>query len=378
MSDKIKVIIVDDEEANRRLLERSLSKDYEIMSFKSGEDCLSAIDSFEPDIFLLDILMPGGMDGYELCKTIKEHHKFKDTLIIFLSALSTLKEKTNGYKVGADDYITKPIELPILFAKISKLTARVQASKESHSEAMQMAMMALTNGSEIGQLNLFFEKLHEAASYSELGKLVIDVCSTLGINCAFQLRLKDGNMNFSTSGSVNTLEDELMVMTRDADRIYSFGKRCLFNFSGATLLVRIMPEDDGKAGRYRDHLASLMNGVEARLRSLRAELSLKSQNDNLIHQALKQTHLILDEIVHDFKRQDQRTSSLIEKLTAEMHMAFSYIDLDQEQEEYLMNIINNVTTELHQVSQDGTRLDIKFEDVIGSLEEVLNPKSISA
>tara|TARA_R110002074_G_scaffold312235_1_gene483031 strand:+ start:140 stop:871 length:732 start_codon:yes stop_codon:yes gene_type:complete len=243
---------------------------------------------------------------------------------------------------------------------------------------MQMAMMALTNGSEIGQLNLFFEKLHEAASYSELGKLVIDVCSTLGINCAFQLRLKDGNMNFSTSGSVNTLEDELMVMTRDADRIYSFGKRCLFNFSGATLLVRIMPEDDGKAGRYRDHLASLMNGVEARLRSLRAELSLKSQNDNLIHQALKQTHLILDEIVHDFKRQDQRTSSLIEKLTAEMHMAFSYIDLDQEQEEYLMNIINNVTTELHQVSQDGTRLDIKFEDVIGSLEEVLNPKSISA
>lgn len=63
--------------------------------------------------------------------------------------------------------------------------------------------------------------------------------------------------------ALNTLEDELMVIARDAARIYSFGNRCLFNFKDATLLVRQMPADGDKAGRYRDHLSGELTDISS-------------------------------------------------------------------------------------------------------------------
>ena len=375
MSDNYKIMIVDDEQANLRLLERALSKSYQTRAVLNSEACLEQMADFSPDVFLLDIMMPGGMDGYELCQRIRSQPEYKDALIIFLSALSNLREKTQGYRVGADDYITKPIELPVLQAKISSQMERIQASKQSTSEAMSMAMTALTNGSEVGQVNLFFEKLHDAKDYSDLGGMIIEICHTFGINCAVQIRLSEQHLNFSTTGMVNTLEDELMVIARDAARIYSFGNRCLFNFKDATLLVRQMPADADKAGRYRDHLASVMNGVESRMRSLHAEMALKSQNEKLILQALRQTHGILDEIMQEFKHQDQCTRQSIERLVSEMHMAFSHLDLDEEQETYLMRIINQTSSELTDISSDGMKLDRKFEQVIMNLEQVLHPKT---
>jgi CheY-like chemotaxis protein len=366
-------MIVDDEQANLRLLERALSGEYDTRTADSGEACLEQLADFQPDVFLLDIMMPGGMDGFELCQKIRSRFEYKDALIIFLSALSNLREKTQGYRAGADDYITKPIELPVLTAKMSSQMERIRLSKQSTSEAMAMAMTALANGSEVGQINLFFEKLHDAGDYDDLGKLIIEICQTLGVNSAAQIRLSDRHLNFSTTGMVNTLEDELMIIAKDAARIYSFGNRCLFNFKDTTLLVRQMPKEEDKAGRYRDHLASVMNGVESRMRSLHAELALKSQNEKLILQALKQTHGILDEIMQEFKHQDQCTRQSIERLVSEMHLAFSHLDMEEDQENLLMNIITQTSNELSQISTDGMKLDRKFEQVILNLEQVLSP-----
>ena len=370
-----KIMIVDDEPANLRLLERALTHDYETLAVLSAEECLAQMEDFQPDIFLLDIMLPGGMDGYALCQKVRSRFEYKNALIIFLSALSNLREKTQGYRVGADDYITKPIELPVLLAKISTQMERIENSKQSASDAMSMAMTALANGSELGQINLFFEKLHDASDYNELGQLIVEICVTFGVNAAVQLRLTDHHLNFSTTGMVNTLEDELMMIAKDAARIYSFGNRCLFNFKDATLLVRRMPCEEDKAGRYRDHLASVMNGVESRMRSLHTELALKAHNDKLILQALKQTHVILDEIMQEFKLQDQYTRQSLEKLVSGMHLAFSHLDLGEDQENCLMDIINEASAELGQISTDGIKLDRKFEQVIIKLEQVLHSNS---
>ena len=66
-----KIMIVDDEPANLRLLERALSNNYQTMAVLSAEECLAQMNDFQPDIFLLDIMLPGGMDGYELCQEIR-------------------------------------------------------------------------------------------------------------------------------------------------------------------------------------------------------------------------------------------------------------------------------------------------------------------
>jgi CheY-like chemotaxis protein len=371
---KRKILVVDDEPANRRLLKAALADNYDVCVAESGEACIELLADFIPDVYLLDIMMPGGMNGYELCEIIREKYNTSQPSIIFHSALSTLEDKVKGYKAGADDYITKPIELPVLFSKLSLQFERLKSIEKASSEAMSMAMTAMTNGSEIGQVNLFLESLNRADSYACVAEEVIKICRIFGISAAVQIRTDSGNINLSTSGTVNTLEDELMLAARNVSRIYTFGRRCLFNFNGATLLVRGMPEDSDKSGRYRDHLASVMNGVEARGRNLRAELMLKSQNESSVLAALKTTHEALDEMMMEFKKNDAQSREILENLTSEMHITFSFLDLGEEQEEHLMNVINKNSELLNEQSVDSLKLDRKFEGVISSLQKILNPQ----
>jgi hypothetical protein len=284
-----------------------------------------------------------------------------------------LEEKIKGYDAGADDYLTKPIELEILAIKLNQQHSKIEAAKESLDSAMSMAMTAMTNGSEVGQVNLFLEGLQRVQSYQELGEHLIETCNAFGVNSVAQIRLQSTNINLSTTGHVNAFEDELMLMARYASRIYSFGNRCLFNFNGATLLIRVMPEDSDKAGRYRDHLASVMNGIESRMQSLDLELKLKSQNEGLVLQALKGTHLSLEGIKSIFKKHDRLSKEMIDKLIAELHLAFSYLDLNEEQEEHLMAVVNRSMSEMTELSSTGKDLDERFDCVVTSLEKVLSP-----
>lgn len=366
---KQKVLVVDDDECNRFLLERTLSKDYDIRGVASGEDCLEMIAEFTPDVFLLDVLMPGGMDGFELCQKIRNKGAFNSSLIIFLSGLDQAEKKVYGYQVGADDFMSKELGADVLKAKIDSQLKRIKAT----NDAMSMAMIAMTNAGEIGQVALFYERLNDASNYRALAEQVIEICKAFDVSAAIQVRLDDSIVNVSTSGIVNTLEDEFMLAARNANRIHTLGKRCLFNFKGATLLIRIMPEDADKAGRFRDHFASVMNGVEARMRSLHAESFVKSQNESLVLDALKGTHSALDCMMLEFKKHDLLSKDIIEKLIGEMHLAFSYLNLDEGQEEYLMNVVNQSMNTMTELSSAGIQLDRRFENVTSSLEKLLSP-----
>jgi len=369
MPEKQKILIVDDDECNRFLFERALRNDYDIRSVASGESCLEMINEFTPDAFLLDVLMPGGMDGFELCQEIRNQNSFNNSLIIFLSGLDQAEKKVHGFKVGGDDFISKEFGVNLLKAKIDSQLKRVKAS----TEAMSMAMMAMTNAGEIGQVALFFERLNEAESYEALAEQVIDICKIFDVNAAIQIRLGNSSINLSTTGTVNRLENEFMFAARNANRIHTLGKRCLFNFEGATLLIRLMPEDTDKSGRYRDHLASVMNGVEARMRSLNAELVMKSHNEGLVLNALKGTHTALDGMMLEFKQHDLLSKDIIEKLIGEMHLAFSSLNLDEAQEEHLMEVVNKSMNTMTDLSSAGMKLDQRFENVTASLEKLLSP-----
>ena len=117
MAKQQKILIVDDDPTILKFLTEVLDRDYELSAFPSGEKALETIVDFQPDIVLLDIMLKG-MDGYEICRRIRENPEIPDIKIIFLSAKISLNEKLKGYKVGGDDYITKPFEVDVLLAKI--------------------------------------------------------------------------------------------------------------------------------------------------------------------------------------------------------------------------------------------------------------------
>ncbi len=113
------IFVVDDNPKNIQIIGALLRKSgFEISVALSGTQALEIITKNKPDLILLDIMMPV-MDGYEVCSRIQKNSEIKDIPVIFLSALTDTIDKVQGFKVGAVDYVTKPIDSLELLARIN-------------------------------------------------------------------------------------------------------------------------------------------------------------------------------------------------------------------------------------------------------------------
>jgi len=112
-----RILIVDDNEVNVEILQQLLCDKYELDVARSGEECLEKLRSFNPDLVLLDVMMPG-IDGYETCRQIKQSPYGSFTQVIMVSGRGTSQERLRGYDNGADDYLVKPFDHDELLAKI--------------------------------------------------------------------------------------------------------------------------------------------------------------------------------------------------------------------------------------------------------------------
>ena len=118
---KIQVLVVDDEPRYLKLVRYNLeAADYEVITAASGEDALSVVAGKNPDLIILDIRLPG-IDGYEVCTRIRE---FSSVPIIMLTAKGEEREKVQGLRLGADDYITKPFGAEELMARVETVLRR--------------------------------------------------------------------------------------------------------------------------------------------------------------------------------------------------------------------------------------------------------------
>ena len=122
MKKNIKIVIVDDDENLRKMLKIRLeAKGYDAIEAESGEYALEIINKEKPDLILLDIAMPD-MDGYEVCKLLKENEETKNIPIIFLTGLGgNLENKLQSLMVGGADYIQKPFDGNELLKRIKKI-----------------------------------------------------------------------------------------------------------------------------------------------------------------------------------------------------------------------------------------------------------------
>lgn len=122
-TEKQKVLIVDDEPRNQRIIAETFEDTVEQQYASSGEETLKVLESYQPDLVLLDIMMPD-ISGYDVCKSIRANPKFKFIKVILVSGKAMLDERLTGYEVGADDYMTKPFVPEELLAK-SKVFLRL-------------------------------------------------------------------------------------------------------------------------------------------------------------------------------------------------------------------------------------------------------------
>ena len=152
MVSKQKIMIVDDDNNIAELISLYLTKEcFECKIVNDGEEALSAFPSFQPNLILLDLMLPG-MDGYQVCREIR--HK-SNVPIIMLSAKGEVFDKVLGLELGADDYMIKPFDSKELVARVKAVLRRFQPAPSAPSARRTGYQMCRIPGSDHQSDQLF-------------------------------------------------------------------------------------------------------------------------------------------------------------------------------------------------------------------------------
>jgi len=141
---KATILIVDDEISNIEIMNAVLEDDYEICFATSGQQALDIARTVQPDLILLDVLMPG-IDGFEVCRQIKADIMLVDIPIIFTTGLGDTEDEMRGLSLGAIDYVTKPIQPAILRARVGNHVELKRLRDQLATLAVTDALTGLSN-----------------------------------------------------------------------------------------------------------------------------------------------------------------------------------------------------------------------------------------
>jgi len=140
-----RILVVDDIESNVRLLEAKLTAEYyEVLTANDGPTALAMAASERPDIVLLDVMMPG-MDGFDVCRRLKDDPLTRHVPVVLVTALDGRADRVAGLEAGADDFLTKPIDDVMLFARVRSLTrlkAVIDELRDREASGRRMGVIA--------------------------------------------------------------------------------------------------------------------------------------------------------------------------------------------------------------------------------------------
>lgn len=200
-----KILIVDDTPSNIKILGEILLPEYEVNIATSGPQALDNIENNPPDLVLLDIMMPE-MDGFEVCRKIKENENTKDIPVIFVTAKDEVSDEAKGFEIGGIDYITKPVTPSIVLARIKTHLELKSANEDLKNQNAILDQKIKKRRMELKASQLeAVERLGLAAEYrdEETGqhiKRISEYCRLIGIHLGFTT---EGNENLAIASTMH-------------------------------------------------------------------------------------------------------------------------------------------------------------------------------
>lgn len=290
---KGRLLIVDDSSLSASILAAMVTKHgYEARVAISGEACLDVMQEFAPEVVLLDIEMPGGIDGYETCQRIRNRFDRANLTIIFLSAHDSLEERLHAYDAGGDDFVAKPFVANEILRKIAlAVKARIGrrellAATASLEESTEIALQGYND---IGAALGFARGALGCRTLYALADLVIYWMRVLQCECHVQLRgsVPSEMLTITPMGPATPLERSVFDSMTVHDRIFQFKTRMIVNYQSISILVVNMPvNDESLAGRIRDYVAIIAEAADDAVANilLRTEAVERAQELQLLAQ----------------------------------------------------------------------------------------------
>lgn len=220
MKKNIKVLIVDDESQNVRIMKELLSfhPQYECKEAKSGEEALDVLKTYFPEIILLDVMMPG-IDGYEVCRRIRDQYEHKFSKIIMVSGMSMINDRLKGYEAGADDYLTKPYVEEELVAKLEVYSKLNRIEEVDNLKTIALNILSHETKTPLNGILLGSELLREVDGLPGKANLYVDLIRESGLKIKELVEkisryyyIKDGIEKTISVNSLCTVIDDVVQL----------------------------------------------------------------------------------------------------------------------------------------------------------------------
>ena len=349
--------IVDDDPLIQASLEAMLEDDYSLELIDSAEACLERIEDRRPGLILLDVTLPG-MDGYALCKMLKERTDTQHIWISFVSAHDTLDARLAGYEAGGDDFIVKPFDVAEVKRKVAVTERHCKdeaRSIEQTQSAEQLTELLMASMNDYMALISYLGKLAGVSTAAEVAEATLTLLQNNAVEGVVQVRLKSGDLTMKKEGIALPLETSIMNHVRTMERVFEFKKRSVFNFDRITIMINNMPLHDSEAcGRIRDNMAIAAQGADARLAGIQAE------SDNLAKQSgIRDLLLRVAQSVSAIKTQQQtdqlEAADIAFRMQEDMAKSFVHLGLTTTQEHYLEDLVRGYANRLLEVMDRGVQ-----------------------
>jgi len=329
------ILIVDDDIYMYALMKTVLEGSYEIHYAKNGEACLESLGRHKPQLVLLDIEM-AGINGYEVCRRIKQDDDLDPPSVIFVSAHCTPEDRLAAYAAGADDFITKPLSPEELYRKVEQTMnnrREMEELRQSAHEAMGVAMSAMSDTGALGNVIQLFRRLFTAADQDELARLLLDEASEHGLAATVQIRHAGEKYTINTEGRSSMMESVLLDnLGAEGKTIVDYGARTVFNFGAVSLLIKNMPVEEGAPdGKLKDQLALLVEAAAERIKALSVAA---------MQQSLADIHAELCDIEQRYRQQRVQTQVAIDSMVKDLQGALISLSLTDRQECAVMELVN--------------------------------------
>ncbi len=244
---KFSILSVDDDAFTQGLIKEILSNDYDISLVSSGEDCLLYIEQHIPDLILLDVSMPPGINGFETCRRLKENEKLLNIPVIFVSGQSSEVERLAGYESGGVDYLLKPFEIENLRDKVhlnlelARQNIKKHKLERSLSDSNQSAIHALNYSNDLILVIQFYEHCHKFNTQDIIARQILSITTALGLRTVIQIRMNDSSKEYSDFGVVTPLEREVIYENHALGMFYQLHSYLMVNHSNISILIKNMP-----------------------------------------------------------------------------------------------------------------------------------------
>jgi DNA-binding response OmpR family regulator len=366
---QMKILSVDDNPQNLKLIQLSLEETFEVLSNDGIEPIADVLERFKPDVILLDIML-GDKSGYDVCREIRQSNICPDVIVIFISSLSSLEDKITAYGAGGDDYVCKPIDIQELDRKLHSLEKRIaqqQDLEEQYEYASQAAFSSMQQSSELGLLIAFFTDTMEVNDCDTLFDAANAFVKQFGSHSALEFRLDNQIIQYPKD-KMPELESEILELGRGAKRIISFGNNLLLNSKWCSLLIKKMPINDADlCGRLRDHYAILLGIIDSRLMLIESNMNREKVRENAVVDLSSALDKGFELIKRELSEQEKQAQAIVQQLESSMSISLVSLGLSEEQEETLLGIVEDTRESFESM----VGLSIHIDNEICQLDRLL-------